>query len=300
MRSGKSKYEFLKNKTCPYCQSKIKLNADFTVCPSCGTPHHKECWDENSGCTTYGCSENPTSGKTVSVHGEDVGHLTPEQVTRTLEEQSEKKLIKCANCKKEVDEKSVYCNHCGYNLKEKRFDEAKHEFEKEYKKRYKEKADFTRKRFLLTLLSITLLTAAVGYLIYLSYSKLNEYFISDEYRIKSTVENWRQSWEDKDTDKMRSYLTVDYKYYGKNSKAVELDERLKKLESSFKNRDEIDIKFSQFKIISDSSTTDNDKKVQFIQYYKSGKVTENGLKTLRVFKSDETNGEWKIYREFLE
>ena len=300
MKEGKSKYEYLRNKTCPYCQSKIKLDADFTVCPSCGTPHHKECWEENKGCTTYGCPENPTTDKSLSIQGEDVGHLTPDQAARTLDSQIEKIFIKCQNCKKEVAEKSVYCSYCGFNLKEKRFDEAKNEFEKEYKKRYKEKADFTRKRFLLTLVSIVLLTAAVGYLVYLSYFKLNEYFASDEYTIKNTIENWRQAWEDKDTEKMKTFLTKDYTYYGKNGKEVTMDERMKKLESYFKTRDNAEIKFSQFRIISDSSTTDNDKKVQFIQSFKSGKVTENGLKTLRVFKGEETNGEWKIYREFLD
>jgi len=42
-------------KTCPYCQYIIKPNTEVVVCPACQTPHHKECWDENGGCTTYGC-----------------------------------------------------------------------------------------------------------------------------------------------------------------------------------------------------------------------------------------------------
>jgi uncharacterized RDD family membrane protein YckC len=27
------------------------------VCSKCLIPHHRECWDQNSGCTTYGCSD---------------------------------------------------------------------------------------------------------------------------------------------------------------------------------------------------------------------------------------------------
>jgi len=29
------------------------------VCPACDVPHHAECWNENGGCTTYGCPESP-------------------------------------------------------------------------------------------------------------------------------------------------------------------------------------------------------------------------------------------------
>lgn len=47
-------------KTCPYCQYTIKPDVDITICAGeCKMPHHKECWDENCGCTTFGCSESP-------------------------------------------------------------------------------------------------------------------------------------------------------------------------------------------------------------------------------------------------
>jgi len=42
-------------KTCPYCQTPIKPGASTVICPKCNIPHHKECWEENGGCTTYGC-----------------------------------------------------------------------------------------------------------------------------------------------------------------------------------------------------------------------------------------------------
>jgi hypothetical protein len=45
--------------TCPYCQSRIPLRAARIICPACKTPHHRECWRENGGCTTYGCVESP-------------------------------------------------------------------------------------------------------------------------------------------------------------------------------------------------------------------------------------------------
>jgi len=42
-------------KTCPYCQTPIKPGVSTVTCPKCNIPHHKECWEENGGCTTYGC-----------------------------------------------------------------------------------------------------------------------------------------------------------------------------------------------------------------------------------------------------
>jgi len=43
-------------KTCPFCQSILKPGSEIVVCSACGIPHHLECWRENGGCTTYGCS----------------------------------------------------------------------------------------------------------------------------------------------------------------------------------------------------------------------------------------------------
>jgi len=43
-------------KTCPYCQYPIKPAASVKVCPSCGIAHHNECWQQNGGCTTFGCT----------------------------------------------------------------------------------------------------------------------------------------------------------------------------------------------------------------------------------------------------
>lgn len=42
---------------CPYCQN--PLEGDATTCSFCKTPHHKECWEANGGCTTLACRNNP-------------------------------------------------------------------------------------------------------------------------------------------------------------------------------------------------------------------------------------------------
>ncbi|MEO8448121.1 MAG: RING finger protein [bacterium] len=304
MASAQDKYEFIRNKTCPYCQSKIKTGADFIVCSQCGTPHHTECWDENSGCTTYGCINNPNTEEKVDLNSEDIGHQTIDSIRESLRANTgdapEETFIECPNCKSTIEESATYCKICGYNVKDNKFDEAKEEFEKEFKKRYKEKQNLTRNRFYLTIGSFTVIILTLAFLFYLTVTRLNEYFTSDEYKIINTVENWKEAWENKNPEKYKSYLSDDYLYFGKDGKEVDLNERLKRIESAFKNSKEIKIKFSDMKIIEDSSTTSNDKKIQFGQIYEADKIKENGVKTLRLYKGEETNGEWKIYREFLD
>ena len=43
-------------KLCPYCQYPIKQDSNIILCAVCKTPHHQECWNENGGCTTFGCN----------------------------------------------------------------------------------------------------------------------------------------------------------------------------------------------------------------------------------------------------
>ncbi len=42
-------------KSCPYCQYPIKIDSEVVICSDCLIPHHQECWQENGGCTTFGC-----------------------------------------------------------------------------------------------------------------------------------------------------------------------------------------------------------------------------------------------------
>ncbi len=114
------------------------------------------------------------------------------------------------------------------------------------------------------------------------------------------IYNWKDAWEGKDIEKFGSYMTEDYKYFGKDGKSVDYKDRIRRIESTFKNYKDIKIKFSGFIIINDSSTTQNDKKIQVYEDYQSDKFQEKGKKTLRVYKGEDTNNEWKIYREFFE
>ena len=43
-------------KRCPYCNSVFKEDDHIVVCSVCDMPHHFECWQDNQGCATFGCT----------------------------------------------------------------------------------------------------------------------------------------------------------------------------------------------------------------------------------------------------
>src|SRR5215207_3213796 len=42
---------------CGICQSAIQPTEETQACPSCGLSFHIECWQENWGCSAYGCKQ---------------------------------------------------------------------------------------------------------------------------------------------------------------------------------------------------------------------------------------------------
>lgn len=53
----------------------MESEAGISVCPSCSTPHHSECWEENGGCTVFGCAEAPVEEAKVVVSGTELGQF---------------------------------------------------------------------------------------------------------------------------------------------------------------------------------------------------------------------------------
>jgi hypothetical protein len=58
---------------CPYCRGTIDASVEEPkVCPGCGTPHHADCFEENGGCTVFGCSAAPAEEPKLSLSATDV------------------------------------------------------------------------------------------------------------------------------------------------------------------------------------------------------------------------------------
>ncbi len=107
-------------KTCPYCKTEIKEGEPIKVCPACGIPHHEGCWEENKGCTTFGCSEqhyeiqgtNPTEvcekcGATLG----DGQAFCPKCGTPKISRQ-----IACGKCGAPLTEGQEFCAKCGQKV----------------------------------------------------------------------------------------------------------------------------------------------------------------------------------------
>jgi RNA polymerase subunit RPABC4/transcription elongation factor Spt4 len=105
-------------KICPFCKTQIEEGDALKVCPACGIPHHEGCWEENKGCTTFGCSEqhyeiqgtNPTDvckncGATL---GDGQAFCpkcgTPKQAVQA-------KI--CKRCQAELTDEQEFCPKCG-------------------------------------------------------------------------------------------------------------------------------------------------------------------------------------------
>lgn len=105
-------------KICPFCKTEIQEGDAVKVCPACGIPHHESCWEENHGCTTFGCSEqhyepqgtNPTD---VCVNcGAPLGDGQAFCPKCGTPKGGEKKNI-CGKCGAELQDGQAFCPNCG-------------------------------------------------------------------------------------------------------------------------------------------------------------------------------------------
>jgi hypothetical protein len=280
---------------CPYCQTNIKDTADKIICPDCRTPHHKECWEENKGCTTYGCKSNPNTEKKESI---DIGDRTIENIQKMLvKEEVKVNTFECPNCSKQIEVSSVFCKYCGAGLSGKPGDKEK--FDEEFQRRYKDAVKTKRKSFVITFTSISILALLLFVALYFGITKINNYFNSEDYKIKTVLKDWESSWEGKDIVKYRELLDKDYIYYDKDGKPVKVDDKIKRMQFTFDNYKKINLRINNIKINIDS-TSPNYANVSFKQIYTSDKKEETGTKTLRLYKGEENGNKWKIFREYFE
>ena len=104
-------------KICPYCKTEIKEDEQVIACPSCAIPHHTSCWEENRGCTTFGCSEqfyeergvNPTdvcSGCGAPM-GDGQAFCSKCGTAKAVAEKI------CPSCKAQLLAEQEFCPRCG-------------------------------------------------------------------------------------------------------------------------------------------------------------------------------------------
>src|SRR5258708_28155612 len=58
---------------CPYCRTAFDETGPPKVfCTACGTPHHEDCYQENGGCTVFGCARAPADDPKLQVSQSDL------------------------------------------------------------------------------------------------------------------------------------------------------------------------------------------------------------------------------------
>ena len=97
-------------KICPYCKTEIKESDEVVVCSVCDMPHHKDCWIDNQGCTTFGCTGTISTPKE---HEADTSEDDFEIIIYDDDFPEPEQYQYCPKCGARNIVDSVYCCKCG-------------------------------------------------------------------------------------------------------------------------------------------------------------------------------------------
>lgn len=89
---------------CQVCKNKFNETDDVVVCPRCGTPHHRECWNLNNSCIN------------TSLHDEGFFWQFPSTSKKVVPSAISQNTMNCKNCGKENPVGEPVCISCGERL----------------------------------------------------------------------------------------------------------------------------------------------------------------------------------------
>lgn len=92
--------DFTKYK-CPVCDKQFEKDEDIVVCPECGTPHHRGCYEIENHCFYE------------DKHSEDFSF---EELENENSAANSDATVICPRCKTENPKDFFYCKHCGMQL----------------------------------------------------------------------------------------------------------------------------------------------------------------------------------------
>lgn len=89
--------------TCPVCGNRFENGNDVVVCPECGAPHHRACWEELGHCFYESRHREGFSFENAANDETEDGGGAAETVV-------------CQRCGAENERTNFYCGTCGYPL----------------------------------------------------------------------------------------------------------------------------------------------------------------------------------------
>ena len=151
----------LAGKLCSICQTNIIAGEGVLMCPYCGLPFHGECWDENRGCSAYGCQGAPKTVKASAAETEMLSNAWGGEKP-------------CPSCGKTIKANAVKCRFCGAS-----FDTREVIAREEYARREYEGAEYNaarNKAVLMFLLSAAACLAPLGLILDLVFIKSGSFW----------------------------------------------------------------------------------------------------------------------------
>ncbi len=95
-----------RNCSCIACKNVFEPDDDIVVCPECGTPYHRDCWQEHGHCIN---TELHKSGGTWQNPNNNNNNTTDE-------ESSNRERVLCTQCGELNPKGSSFCIHCGKKI----------------------------------------------------------------------------------------------------------------------------------------------------------------------------------------
>lgn len=116
---------FHENESCPVCSKKFEQDDDVVVCPVCGTPHHRECYNSIGKCVNhskhsqgyeYKPADKPqASAETAQRYNPNNTYYETAQNQPEASEVNSNAEIKsvCDGCGSEIEVSVPFCPYCG-------------------------------------------------------------------------------------------------------------------------------------------------------------------------------------------
>lgn len=89
--------------TCPICQTSIAEDEFAVTCPQCNQIHHRECWSEVGGCSTYGCKQAPSIDKSEATASQARSAWGDDKVCPACGETIKSIALRCRFCETDFD-----------------------------------------------------------------------------------------------------------------------------------------------------------------------------------------------------